>query len=150
MRISLVFPDNDSRVNDLAGIMNKVWQDGGAEVSLLKSMHGSDNHRAAFNCFKRSDLIVLGSSTLGWSGGISRELEDIIRRQNLVEGRRVAVFIAGGFLGSSRALTRIMGLVEECGGFLFDFEIIKNSHNAEAFARRLLKLNQADAGIIPS
>ena len=150
MKLSLVFPDNETRVKSLVHAMERVWREEGTEVSPLGLVNVPDEGGGAFSCIKRSDLIVIGSATVGWSGGISPVVEDFLHSRNLVEGRRVAVFVSARILGSSGALKKIMSLVEECGGFLFDFEVIGNTREAAAFARRLLGARQTDNSDNPS
>lgn len=90
--------------------------------------------------FTRADLILIGSPVSSWTGEISPLIERFLGKGNLLQGRRTAVFVNKSLLGGRKALKKLMKLVEKCGSFLVDFEILSSSSQTREFSNRLISL----------
>lgn len=86
------------------------------------------------------DLVYVGSPVLGfWGGKFSEPLASYLKKCSGLEGKKIAVFVIPKLLGVSKALKRIMKLLEEKGSIVIAFQSIKNLSEARDFGKRLSK-----------
>lgn len=84
------------------------------------------------------DLICVGSTVRGRFGGqVADEVGDALKRFTRLEGKAAAAFVRRRWLGSTRALRRLMELMEEQGAQVRDFAALTDPKAAERFGRRL-------------
>jgi hypothetical protein len=86
------------------------------------------------------DLVYVGSPVLGfWGGKFSEPLASYLKKCSGLEGKKVAVFVIPKIFGVSKALKRIMKLLEEKGSIVIAFQSIKKLSEARDFGKRLSK-----------
>lgn len=86
------------------------------------------------------DLVYVGSPVLGfWGGKFSEPLASYLKKCSGLEGKKTAVFVIPKLFGVSKALKRIMKLLEEKGSIVIAFQSIKNLSEARDFGKRLSK-----------
>lgn len=86
------------------------------------------------------DLVYVGSPVLGsWGGKFSQPLASYLKKCSGLESKKIAVFVIPKLFGVSKALKRIMKLLEEKGSIVIAFQSIKKLSEARDFGKRLSK-----------
>lgn len=142
MKITITYPDKNKKLILFASTIHKQLETAGFDVVHYK-IGKTDNNVQEVAKSHSSDLIIIGAETTSWDGYLPENLSSFIRECSYIEGRKTAVFVTHNFLGSQKALHNLMRLVEERGGFLFDFEIIGNEKQAGEYGKRLTSAGTA-------
>lgn len=84
------------------------------------------------------DVVCVGSPVLGFfGGGYAPDVDVALKRCTRMEGKRAAVFVKPKLFGTTKALRRLMGLLEREGAWVQDFAAVNGRREAERFGRRL-------------
>lgn len=145
MKITITYPDQNEKLRLYAVAIQKQMEAADFEVIHYK-IPESDNNIQEVARSHSSDLIIIGAETTSWDGFLPDNLSSFIRECSYIEGRKTAVFVTQSFLGARKALHNLMRLVEERGGFLFDFEIIGNENQAGKYGKRLTSVGAGKIG----
>lgn len=87
------------------------------------------------------DMICVGSPVLGfWSGEVASDVDAVIKRCTRMEGKQAVAFVKPRVFGTTKALRRLMGILERQGALVQDFAAIRGVAEARAFGRRLENL----------
>ena len=87
------------------------------------------------------DVICVGSPVLGlWGGQVASDVDEVIRRCTRLEGKQAAAFVKPKAFGTTKALRRLMGILERQGALVQDFAAVRGVPDAQAFGRRLENL----------
>ncbi len=136
MKTTITYLDKNEKLRLFADAIQKQMEASGFEVVHYKITESDTNIQEIARSHS-SDLIIIGAETTSWDGFLPESLSSFVKECSYIEGRKIAVFITKSFLGSKKALHNLMKLVEERGGFLFDFEIIGSEKQAREYGKRL-------------
>lgn len=142
MKITITYTEKNEKLRLFADAIQKQMEYSGFEVVHYKIAESDYNIQEVAKSHS-SDLIVVGAETTSWDGCLSDSLSNFVKECSYIEGRKTAVFVTHNFMGSQKALHNLMRLVEERGGFLFDFEIIGNEKQAGEYGKRLTSVESA-------
>ena len=141
MKITIVYPENSNRLQKISDIMKEEFVSDNFEIII----HPVGDETVALQKLAGSlltDLIIIGVEPISWSGDFSTNILTFLQESTLFEGRRIAIFVLKKFLGTQKALSGLMKVVEEKGGFLFDFETLGNNKDAREYACRLKSIKK--------
>lgn len=136
----LVIYSRSSGLAELAGAVAKGLRAAAFQVELRAADEGSGPISAA-----PFDVICVGSPVLGFfSGGLAADIDLALKRCTRLEGKRAAVFVKPKLFGTTKALRRLMGLLEREGAWVQDFAALRGLDEAERFGQRLEGLVKKD------
>ncbi len=136
MRIAIIFPSESRNMEAIAGAISSSSKDAGHEVEQIKVGRGV-RRKSLFPY----DLVYVGSPVIGfWGGKFSEGLASYISECSGLEGRKVAVFVTPKLFGVTKAIRRLMALLESKGSIIIDFRRIKNLSEAKKFGKRLSRI----------
>lgn len=136
MKVMIIYSSETKSMEAVARAISSSTQAMGHEVRQVKA----EKSTQAESLFAY-DLVYVGSPVLGsWGGKFSPSLASYLNRCSGLEGKKVAVFVIPKLLGVSKALKRIMKLLEEKGSIVVAFQSIKKLSEARDFGKRLSKL----------
>ncbi len=135
MRVIIIYSDESKSMEAIVQAMGSSIQAMGHEVQQVKA-----EKSARIESLFLYDLVYVGSPVLGfWGGKFSEPLASYLKKCSGLEGKKIAVFVIPKLLGVSKALKRIMKLLEEKGSIVIAFQSIKNLSEARDFGKRLSK-----------
>ncbi|MCD4785700.1 MAG: hypothetical protein K8T10_17905 [Candidatus Eremiobacteraeota bacterium] len=134
MKLAIAY---NKEITNIVKTMGKALRDEGFDVDLFEIKEAEKTDTFHSGLFSSSKLIIIGLGQTSRSGGIPMEFEEFINNSPFIGGKQIAVFVTKKVNRASTSLKHLMKIVEENGGFLFDFEIIGNEESAEKFALRL-------------
>lgn len=129
----LVIYSRKGGLADLAEAVAKGLRSAAFHVELRAADEGSGPISvAAF------DVVCIGSPVLGFFGGAYADDVDLaLKRCTRLEGKRAAVFVKPKLFGTTKAIRRLMGLLEREGAWVEDFAAVSGPAEAERFGERL-------------
>lgn len=134
MRVGIVFiaPKNRDKVMNLAKALGRGIETQGHQVDLFDGIHDVTNRLTAYH------YIVVGTEPITAFGGkIPEKVAGFLATAGMIQGKRCFAFVTKVFLGSTKALFRLMKAVEKEGMFLKSSEIIQSEVEAEEIGKRL-------------
>jgi len=135
LRVIIIYSGESKSMEAIVQAMGSSIQAMGHEVQQVKA-----EKSARIESLFLYDLVYVGSPVLGfWGGKFSEPLASYLKKCSGLEGKKIAVFVIPKLLGVSKALKRIMKLLEEKGSIVIAFQSIKNLSEARDFGKRLSK-----------
>ena len=134
MRVGIVFiaPKNRDKVMTLAKALGRGIEAQGHQVDLFDGIHDVTNKLTGYQ------YIVVGTEPITAFGGkIPEKVGGFLSSAGMIQGKRCFAFVPKVFLGSTKALFRLMKAVEKEGMFLKSSEIIQSEVEAEEIGKRL-------------
>jgi len=135
MRIAIVFfPDKKrDKLLSLCKGLGSGLEAQGHQVDIID---GSRDVNSKLTVYR---YIVVGTEAISMFGGrIPDKIAPFISGAGIVSGKRAFAFVLKSFLGSSKALTRLMKALEKEGMFIKFQEILQSEIEAEEIGKRLL------------
>jgi len=136
LRIAIIYPGESRSMEVIAGAISSSSKGAGHEVEQIKIGRGM-----RIKSLFPYDLVYVGSPVIGfWGGKFSEELASYVDQCSGWEGKKVAVCVTPKLLGVSKAIKRLMALLEKKGSIIIDFRRIKNLSEARDFGQRLSRI----------
>jgi multimeric flavodoxin WrbA len=142
MKAVFIYEKNKTKLAGLASSMEEVLKSSGFDTAKCEIGQSGQDVKDSLKSLSGADLIIIGAESPGWDGTLPENIKNFISSCAYLEGRKTAVFLAKKMFGDKKALKNLMRLVEERGGFLFDFDTIAGETNAKGFAHRLKSLKK--------
>ncbi len=135
MRVIIIYSGESKSMEAVVQAITSSIEAMGHEVREVKA-----EKSARIESLFLYDLVYVGSPVLGfWGGKFSEPLASYLKKCSGLEGKKIAVFVIPKLLGVSKALKKIMKLLEEKGSIVIAFQSIKNLSEARDFGKRLSK-----------
>jgi hypothetical protein len=133
MRVAVVFIADKGRdkLMNLAKAVAKGIESQGHQVDVLDGSRDSGAKLTIYN------YVVIGTEPVSIGGKISDRVAQLLSSSGMVSGKRCFAFVPKAFLGSTRALFRLMQAMEKEGMFLKSSEILQSAVEAEEIGKRL-------------
>ena len=133
LRVAIVYPPKSRKMEAIVEAISSSSKEAGHQVQQIRAVRG-----IGIKSLFPYDLVYVGSPVMGlWGGKFSEEIASFIRECSGLEGKKVAVFVIPKMLGVSKAIKRLMALLEKQGSIIIDFRRIRNLSEARAFGQRL-------------
>jgi len=136
MNITIAY---NKEVYNIVKVMKNILEQNNFDVEIFV-IRNEESGSFQYRLFSNSKLIIIGLESPSWGDEIPAEFEKFIGNCPFIAGKQVAVFVTRKIFGSPASLKHLMKMVEENGGFVFDFEIIGDEKSAEEFAQRLTSI----------
>lgn len=135
MKITIAY---NKEITNIVKTMEKILRNDGFDIDVFE-IREEESASGSFQSglFSSSKLIIICMGQTSRGSGIPIKFEEFINNCPFIGGKQIAVLVTKKIFGASTSLKHLMKIVEENGGFLFDFEIIGNEESAEKFAQRL-------------
>lgn len=133
MRVAVIFFADRNRQGLLAlarGLQAGI-ESQGHQVDLI------DGIRDVHSKLTAHQYAVLGTESLSITGKIPARVEPFLASAGLIQGKRCYAFVAKSFLGSNRALLRLMRAMEHEGMYLKNSGVLKSPEEARAIGAHL-------------
>ena len=86
--------------------------------------------------FNKYDLLLAGSPIFGFLGGkIDEEFGEFLSDCKRTVGQKAVAFVNSKFIGTTKALKKVMAELESVGCMVYDFRSFSNAKEAEEFAK---------------
>ncbi len=135
MRVAVVFiaEKNRDKLMKLArAVARGIEAQGGHQADVLDGSRDSNAKLTIYN------YIAVGTEPISMFGGkISDRVAQFLSSAGMVSGKRCFAFVPKTFLGSTRALFRLMQAMEKEGMFLKSSEILQSDVEAVEIGKRL-------------
>ena len=133
MRVAVVFFADRNRQGLLAlarGLQAGI-ESQGHQVELI------DGIRDVHSKLTAHQYAVVGAESLSITGKIPARVAPFLASAGLIQGKRSYAFVAKSFLGSNRALLRLMRSMEHEGMYLKNSGVLKSAEEARAIGAHL-------------
>lgn len=133
MRVAVVFFADRNRQGLLAlarGLQVGI-ESQGHQVELI------DGIRDVHSKLTAHQYAVVGAESLSITGKIPARVAPFLASAGLIQGKRSYAFVAKSFLGSNRALLRLMRSMEHEGMYLKNSGVLKSAEEARAIGAHL-------------
>lgn len=133
MRVAVIFFADRNRQGLLAlarGLQAGI-ESQGHQVELI------DGIRDVHSKLTAHQYAVLGAESLSITGKIPARVAPFLASAGLIQGKRCYAFVAKSFLGSNRALLRLMRAMEHEGMYLKNSGVLKSPEEARAIGAHL-------------
>jgi len=134
MRVAVVFiaEKNRDKLMSLARAVARGIEAQGHQADVLDGRRDASTKLTIYN------YVVVGTEPVSLFGGkISDRVGQFLSSSGMVSGKRCFAFVPKSFLGSTRALVRLMQAMEKEGMFLKSSEILQSDLEAEEIGKRL-------------
>ena len=103
----------------------------GHEVEVVDGIRDINSKLTAYQ------YIVVGTESLSMTGKIPARVAPFLSSAGLIQGKRSYAFVAKSFLGSNRALVKVMRAMEHEGMYLKNSGVLKSPEEAQAIGAHL-------------
>ncbi len=103
----------------------------GHEVEVVDGIRDINSKLTAYQ------YIVVGTESLSMTGKIPARVAPFLSSAGLIQGKRSYAFVAKSFLGSNRALVKVMRAMEHEGMYLMNSGVLKSPEEAQAIGAHL-------------
>jgi hypothetical protein len=134
MRVAVVFIAEKSRdkLMNLAKAVAKGIESQGHQVDVLDGTRDAGTTKLTIY-----NYVAVGTEPVSIGGKIADRVAQFLSSAGMVSGKRCFAFVPKTFLGSTRALVRLMQAMEKEGMFLKSSEILQSAVEAEEIGKRL-------------
>ena len=133
MRVAVVFFSGKRRefLRDIAqGLVHGI-ESQGHHVDLI------DGDREVGKKLTTYQYLAVGTEALGFLGKTSEKITHFLGQSGSVIGKKCFAFVTKAFVGSQKALLRLMKRMEHEGMYLIFSDVLANPAHAEAIGKRL-------------
>ena len=133
MRVGVVFfaEKERKRLLALARGLAIGLESQGHEVEVIDGIRDINSKLTA------QQYIVVGTESLSMTGKIPARVAPFLSSAGLIQGKRSYAFVAKSFLGSNRALVKVMRAMEHEGMYLKNSGVLKSPEEAQAIGAHL-------------
>ena len=133
MRVGVVFFADRNRQNllALARALGAGLESQGHQVEVV------DGTRDVNTKLTSHQYAIVGTESLSITGKIPSRVAPFLAGAGLIQGKRCYAFVAKSFLGSNRALIKLMRAMEHEGMYLKNSGVLKSPEEARAIGANL-------------
>ncbi len=134
MRAAIVFfaGSNRDRILNVARALGRGIEAQGHQADIIDGDHDINTKLTIYQ------YIAIGTEAVSAIGGkIPEKIISYLGSAGMIAGKRSFAFVSKTFLGSNRALSRLMKGMEQEGMFLKFSEVFRSDVEAEAVGKRL-------------
>lgn len=134
MKVAIIYSPHHGKLEVTAKILGQTLEGEGHRVDYL---HVGKSDRPP-NVGKY-DFVYLGSVAEGTFGGkVPTEVSEYIKQCRGFQNTKSAAFMIQRLIGfNSKGLRRLMGVLEQMGSMVMDFQLISRKSDAEILGKRL-------------
>ncbi len=134
MRVVIVFfsSNNRERLLNLSRALARGVEAQGHQVDIVDGNHDINTKLTIYR------YIAVGAEQISTLGGkIPQQVNQFLNSSGMVSGKRCFAFVPKSFLGSGKALSRLMKGMEKEGMYLKNSAIFTSPQEAEEVGKRL-------------
>ena len=134
MRTAVVFfsGDNREKIMNLSRALARGIEAQGHQADLVDGDHDINTKLTIYQ------YIAIGTESVSAFGGkIPEKVSSFLSSAGMVAGKRSFAYVAKSFMGSHRALARLMKSMEKEGMFLKFSDVFSSGREAEEVGKRL-------------
>ena len=134
MKVAVVFlaVKNRDKLLKLAKAIGVGIESQGHQIQIIDGITDVNSRLTIF------DYIVVGTEAISTFGGkLPAKVGPFLAGAGTVQGKRSFAFVTKSFLGSDKALSRLMNIMEKEGMFLKLSDVIQTEEEAELIGQRL-------------
>jgi flavorubredoxin len=133
MKVAVMYSPKHKKLEAFAKVLGQSLEKGGHRVDYV---HIEKNDRPV--SVNRYDYVYLGSVPEGTFGGkIPIEVTEFVKQCRGIQHAKSAAFMTKGLMFNTKALRRLMEVLESTGSLVMDFQLIISNTDAERLAQRL-------------
>jgi len=134
MKTAVIYSPQHRKLEIAAKTLGKTLENGGHRVDYLHI--GKEDHPPNV---RRYNFVYVGSVAEGTFGGkVPAKVSDYIKQCRGFQSTKSAAFMIKRLVGfNSKGLRRLMGVLEQMGSQVMDFQIISRKSDAESLGKRL-------------
>jgi len=133
MRIAIIYSPKHRKLESTAKKLGKTLESGGHHIEYLPISKTDRPPNIG-----RYDFVYVGSVAEGTFGGkVPTAVTEYLKQCRGLQSVKSATFMIKRFMGNTKGLKRLMGVLENMGSQVIDFQTIGTESDAETLGKRL-------------